>query len=336
MKPSPLQFESPWPHRWAVALVCATFPMIWIGGLVTTYGAGMAVPDWPNTYGYNLLLYPWQTWVFGPFKLFIEHGHRLLGILVGLITISFLISTFISQRRPVVRWLGVAALFGVLLQGALGGMRVLFDEVQIAKIHGCVGPAFFAFTIALAVVTSRRWLSAVAERNPALAAIERLALITTLLAYFQLVLGAQLRHLPVGARPGDFRIALLFHLGVAFVLLGHIVALSARVLRTERGDAWLKRPAIVLVAILLVQLSLGAGTWVTKYGWPAWMSRFDFAASYVATADSPWQAAITTAHVATGSLILGISLMIALRSGRLVSHRSQASRGNMLLMEAVS
>ncbi len=73
------------PHRWAVALACATFPLIWAGGLVTTYDAGMAVPDWPSTFGYNLFLYPWTTWFFGPWDLFIEHGHRLLGALVGLL-----------------------------------------------------------------------------------------------------------------------------------------------------------------------------------------------------------------------------------------------------------
>ena len=78
------QPRSPWPHRLAVLLVCATFPLIWVGGLVTTYDAGMAVPDWPTTYGYNLFLYPWQTWLAGPWDLFIEHGHRLLGSLGGL------------------------------------------------------------------------------------------------------------------------------------------------------------------------------------------------------------------------------------------------------------
>ena len=62
-----------------MVLVCATFPLIWVGGLVTTYEAGMAVPDWPTTYGYNLFLYPWQTWMLGPWDLFIEHGHRLAG-----------------------------------------------------------------------------------------------------------------------------------------------------------------------------------------------------------------------------------------------------------------
>src|SRR5262249_36289635 len=76
LHPSLSDRPNPWPHRWAVGLVCATFPLIWIGGLVTTYGAGMAVPDWPNTYGYNLWLYPAATWINGPWKLFVEHGHR--------------------------------------------------------------------------------------------------------------------------------------------------------------------------------------------------------------------------------------------------------------------
>src|SRR5438132_1897116 len=80
--------RSPWPHRWAVALACATFPLLWVGGLVTTTKAGMAVPDWPNTYGYNLFLYPWQTWLAGPWDLFVEHGHRMLAASIGLLTIG--------------------------------------------------------------------------------------------------------------------------------------------------------------------------------------------------------------------------------------------------------
>ena len=70
-------------HRLTVLVVCLVWPLIWVGGLVTTNDAGMAVPDWPNTYGYNLFLYPYDTWFFGPFDLFIEHGHRLLGAVVG-------------------------------------------------------------------------------------------------------------------------------------------------------------------------------------------------------------------------------------------------------------
>jgi cytochrome c oxidase assembly protein subunit 15 len=298
-----------------VALVCATFPMIWIGGLVTTYGAGMAVPDWPNTYGYNLFLYPWQTWIFGPWKLFIEHGHRLFGTLVGMTTIALCVSTW--RSRPLVRRLALVALAAVILQGALGGMRVIEDEVKLAQIHGCVAPAFFAFTVALAAITSRRWQSAAAQTLAGLASIERLAALTTLLAFGQLVVGSQLRHLPAGARASDFRTALFFHLAIAAALVVHAIALAAQVYRTQRAERSLWRPALALAGLIVTQVGLGAATWVTKYGWPAWMSDFNFAAGHVVGADSATQALFATAHVAIGSLILATSLLLALRSVRL-------------------
>ncbi|MFM7846796.1 MAG: hypothetical protein ACKPEY_21530, partial [Planctomycetota bacterium] len=78
----------PWPARCAVLLRAVTLVLISVGALVTTYDAGMAVPDWPTTYGYNMFAYPWQTWLSGPFDLLIEHGHRLLGSLVGFIAIG--------------------------------------------------------------------------------------------------------------------------------------------------------------------------------------------------------------------------------------------------------
>src|SRR5689334_24375495 len=134
--------RSPWAHRLVVALALVTFPLIWVGGLVTTYDAGMAVPDWPGTYGYNLLLYPWTTWVAGPWDLFIEHGHRLLGATAGLLTIGFVIAVFALDRRLSMRFLAIGALALVLAQGVLGGGRVLFDARHIALIHGCVGPLF--------------------------------------------------------------------------------------------------------------------------------------------------------------------------------------------------
>jgi cytochrome c oxidase assembly protein subunit 15 len=313
----PAHDDSPWPHRWAVALVCATFPLIWVGGLVTTYDAGMAVPDWPNTYGYNLLLYPWQTWIYGPWGLFIEHAHRLLGALVGMIAIGLVVSAWWCQRGRLVRWLSVAALAGVILQGTLGGLRVIEDQVQLAKVHGCVGPAFFALAVAVAVVTSRRWRAGAVEPRQNLGKVERYAVLTTLLAYCQLVLGSQLRHLPAGAQPGDFRVALIFHLVVAAALVVHIALLAAEVYRTQRGEPLLRRPATGLLALIFLEIGLGAGTWITRYGWPSWFGDYGFAAGYTVTADSPAQAWITTAHVATGSLILAASLLVALRALRL-------------------
>lgn len=335
MTPSLTQLESRWPHRWAVLLVCATFPLIWVGGLVTTYGAGMAVPDWPNTYGYNLFLYPWQTWVYGPFKLFIEHGHRLFGSLVGMITIGFLVSTFWCQKRTMPRVLGFIALAAVIFQGLLGGARVIQDEVQLAKIHGCFGPAFFAFTVVLAVVTSAAWRREIAVHSPALSAIQRLSVLTTLLAYGQLVLGSQLRHLPANGQPGDFRLALYFHLITAAVLALHVALLSTHVIRARRALPWLVRPGVALLALLGLQLVLGAGTWVAKYNWPAWMGDYAFAAGHVVAAESSHQVWMTTAHVATGSLILATSMLVTMRAARLSWHHTHHNVSASWQMEAV-
>lgn len=293
--------------------------MIWIGGLVTTTGAGMAVPDWPNTYGYNLFLYPWQTWVFGPWKLFLEHGHRLFGTVVGMIAIGFLVSTLWAKCRTTVRWLAVIALIAVIGQGILGGMRVRMNEVTLAQIHGCVGPAFFAFSVVCAVVTSRRWREAEAPAQPGIARIERLAATITLLAMLQIVLGSFLRHLPAEGRPADFRLALWFHLFVAAGLWVHIWLIAFRVWRNFRQEDWLRAPATRLSLLVLLQVLLGLGTWVAKYGFPNWMSGFAFAAAYRPTADSVGQVIMATMHVALGSLILATSALLAMRAWRLQS-----------------
>ncbi len=199
MKPVSPNPPNPWPHRWAVALVCATFPLIWVGGLVTTYQAGMAVPDWPNTYGYNLFLYPWQTWLFGPWDLFIEHGHQLLGALVGLLAIGLVVSAWKTRQSRGVRWAAAAALVAVILQGLLGGLRVVLDERLLAMIHGCVAPAFFALCAALVAVTAPCF-SSTNNREPKIARIHRLAMLTVALAYLQIVFGAAVRHLPRESR----------------------------------------------------------------------------------------------------------------------------------------
>ena len=117
----------------------------------------MAVPDWPGTYGYNLFLYPWQTWFFGPWDVFIEHGHRLLGAAVGFIAIGLVVVTWWCDSRNWMKWLAVAALVLVILQGVLGGQRVLQNTKQLAQIHGIVGPTFLGLATAILVMTSRWW-----------------------------------------------------------------------------------------------------------------------------------------------------------------------------------
>src|SRR5690606_10767704 len=121
-----------------------TFLVVGLGGLVTTTKAGMAVPDWPSTYGYNLFLYPWETWIFGPRDLFVEHGHRLAASAAGLVTIVLVVLLWRDKSRPRwLAWMGLAALGLVIVQGLLGGMRVLLDDRWVALVHAVIGPMFF-------------------------------------------------------------------------------------------------------------------------------------------------------------------------------------------------
>jgi heme a synthase len=309
---------SSWPHRWAVALACATFPLVWVGGLVTTTDAGMAVPDWPNTYGYNLFLYPWQSWLAGPWDLFVEHGHRMLAGTVGLITVGMLFVLMRVEPRKWVRGMGFAALALVIFQGALGGMRVLFDERTLAMLHGMTGPLFFGLTVALAVITSRIWLSGSDSAIRSGRRIQILATVTVVLAYLQIVLGAVLRHVPVDSQPGTFVLAVKFHLFLAGVLTLHIVLLTGLVLYCARNRRPLARFAGMLVGLVVVQLLLGVATWMEKYSVPEWASSW-LSHSGMVIRDGSWmQTNIITAHVATGSAIFGTTIALMLYSHRLL------------------
>ena len=323
----------------AVALVCTTFPLIWVGGLVTTYDAGMAVPDWPSTYGYNLFLYPWQTWLAGPFDLFIEHGHRLLGALVGLMAISTLVALKRYDDRRWVIGVAVGVLGLVVLQGLLGGLRVLRDSRQIAQIHGIVGPTFFVSTIFLAAVTSRWWSSVGrgqpdhrAARTPSLPAddvvfvdsVRMAAWFATGLAFAQLVLGSQLRHVDEFSTHQLFGAALTMHIAVAVVLLVHGVVLSLRV-ALQRKRTLLTAPGIALGVLVVSQVVLGTSTWIVRYGWPAMFRPFLGERNITVQAEGLLQGLVATSHVAVGALILGVSFLLAVRCTRVVSMANTGS-----------
>ena len=313
---------SPWPHRWAVALACATFPLVWVGSLVTTTDAGMAVPDWPNTYGYNLFLYPWQSWLAGPWDLFVEHGHRMLAATVGMITIGMLFVLMRLERRNWVRGMALTALALVIFQGALGGMRVLFDERTLAMLHGMTGPLFFGLTVALVIITSNRWWTgALAQSHTTTrvaAQIRSVATATAILAYLQIVLGAVLRHVPVDSQPTAFVTAVRFHLFLAGVLTLHVVLLVGLILSRARHTRPLSRLAGILSALVVLQLLLGVATWMEKYSIPSWASGW-VSHSGTVIRDGGWlQTHIITAHVATGSAISGTTIALALYAHRLL------------------
>lgn len=314
-------------HRLAVALVCVVFPLIWVGGLVTTYDAGMAVPDWPGTFGYNMFSFPLTRWLAGSFDVFVEHGHRLLGATAGFVSIALVTSAFLTKQSPLVRNLAVGALVLVIAQGALGGARVLLNDRQFALIHGCVGPLFFAYCVAVAVVTSSRWteFTKIDDRK---AALSRSAMMGLLLAYAQLVLGAFLRHPSDVGSSRMFQLVLLFHVIVALALTGHIVGLAISTCARARGEKWMTRPALALVALLLVQLGLGLSTFIVKYGWPKWLGGEVFHPTFTVSAQGFWSSMIVTAHVANGSLILAFLTTLWLRSARLFGWGFSARRAS--------
>jgi cytochrome c oxidase assembly protein subunit 15 len=274
----------------------------------------MAVPDWPTTYGYNLFLYPLSTWLAGPWDIFVEHGHRLLGATAGILTIGLLVALWRSEPRSWLRWLGVASVVMVVSQGVLGGMRVRYDLRELAMFHGTTGPLFFALTIAMAVFTSKRWQCA--ERCFTHRQIPLMAVVTCILIYLQIVLGAVLRHVPVDSEPGAFAVAARFHLVMAAIVSLHILTLVWLVSFRARGIRPLGGLAATLAGLLALQLLLGASTWIIKFAAPFW------APSWVTLArgavqDGGWlQTHVITGHVAVGSLMLATSLALALYSAR--------------------
>ncbi len=307
------------PHLAARLMVCATFPLIFVGGLVTTYQAGMAVPDWPSTYGYNLFLYPWATWWSGPFDLFVEHGHRLLGATVGLLALltAGLVWRYDSRRSA--RSLSLLAVALVIFQGGLGGARVLLDDYLLARIHGCTAPLFFALATALCVILSPAWRKRSSDA-PSAWSIQLAVLAPALagLIYGQIVLGACLRHATPWSLPQTIQAFVWFHLLMAAATTLGACLLLANVWRQPGRTPWESRPALWLPVLFVAQIGLGSATWIVQFGYPDFLKGLPGAESYVVQAESLLQSIVTTAHVAMGSLLLAVSVTAAMRVCRAV------------------
>lgn len=308
------------PHRIGVVLATMVFPLIWLGGLVTTFDAGMAVPDWPNTYGYNMFLYPIETWLFGPFDLLVEHGHRLLASLAGLVAIALVIFTYRLETRGWVKKLSVGLLTLIILQGLLGGARVLLDDRVFATIHGCLGPAFFCGVVGFCVATSRWWLapptdhSSPPEDYPTWFGYS--ALILLLISYGQLVMGALIRHVQLETPPYVFRGLVIAHVTMAtLIVIGTFFQWFVSRKRVFCSSG-IRASVNWVVLLVFVQFCLGFTTWVVKFGWPIWFIDYDFAASFVIGEKTFLQMNLITAHVAVGSLILAFWTVHLMRCHR--------------------
>ena len=275
------------------------------GSLVTSTDSGLAVPDWPTTYGWNLFTFPPSMWVGG---IFYEHGHRLIASGVGLLTIVLAVWLWLEDPRRWMRRLGAIALVTVILQGVLGGITVLyFLPAAVSTAHAGLAEIFFCLTIAIALFTSPRWI-AWARRRGRRRLLRRLATATTALIYVQILVGATMRHTDAGLAIPDFplmfgrlvpdhwdpKIAIHFahRVGALMVSLA-IVATAGHVWRHHRRRRELTRPAGLIVALVVVQVTLGALT--------------------VLSQRAVW---INSLHVVCGALVLTTSLVLTLRTWR--------------------
>jgi heme a synthase len=279
-------------HRLGLATLAATGVLILLGGLVTNTGAALAVPDWPNTFGHNMFLFPWSQMIGG---VLYEHSHRLVGALVGLLTLVLAAALWREGGR--LRGLGLVAVAVVFVQGVLGGLRVVLHQEALAIFHGSLAQAFFALLAAVALLTAPRGRVAVAQVEPTLKALTVLA---ASLVYVQIVFGALLTH--------SGRLDL--HLAGAVLVFVLVPLVTAQLRRT--GDAVAAPLARLLLVLLGVQLALGAGSFLARFS-SLWMP-----------GGQTTVVLLPVAHRLVGSLILGAIVVLAVRVSGVEANTGQA------------
>lgn len=315
--------NNPWLHRFAMLTAVTTLFLIFVGGVVTSKGVGLAVPDWPTTFGYNMFLFPWPKWVGG---VFYEHSHRLVASAVGLLTTILAGWLWLKEERRWVRWLGVLAFVAVVGQGVLGGLRVTQLKDELGIFHATLAQMFFVLVCAMALVTSRWWVNA-DRLKPGLHT--KMYLAVTGLIFVQLVIGAMMRHQHAGLAIPDFPLAYgelwpamdgpsiarynqmrleataahpitasgvalqMVHRIFAFAILFSVLFAAWKTLREFTARSLPGRLAIAWLALIFIQVGLGAATiWTNK------------------------SADVATAHVAVGALSLVTGAMLILTAPR--------------------
>ena len=320
--------NNPWLTRYAMLTAFATLSLICVGGLVTSHGAGLAVPDWPTTYGYNMFLFPISKWVGG---ILYEHTHRLVASLVGLMTTLLAVWLWVKEERRWLRWLGVGAFFAVAIQGVLGGLRVTQLKDEIGIFHATLAQLFFVLVCAIALFSSRWW------REPQkLAIYDRAGLryffaFTTAMILWQLILGATMRHQHAGLAIPDFPTA---YGKVWPDMDGDSIARynATRLEVTGLNPITAFQVGLQMVHRLvagLILVAVGMTAWMARrqLGWRSALTKMSFvwlgvislqALLGILTVLQNKPADIATAHVAVGALSLLTGSMLTLAAVRLL------------------
>jgi len=309
-------------HRIALFGAFSTFLLIIVGGLVTSKGVGMSVPDWPTTYGYNMFLFPYSKWVGG---IFWEHSHRLIASGVGFITLILAAVALWKEPRTWVKWVAVAAVALVIVQGLLGGLRVTLYKDQIGIFHALLAQSFFGLLLIISAVTGRGFQEGTWSADPVAGSLRWLAVAALALTYFQLGVAATIRHqhaplairdfpaaygtlIPatdaaslaaINAKRAADRIApvsagqihlQLVHRAGAVALLLVVLAFTVKALRVTPLGHWLRGWSLLWVAAILLQILLG--------GMTIWFNK---------------AADVATTHVALGALLTGFVILLTFR-----------------------
>lgn len=311
LEPIHQQFSAPtpvWLRRFTKVVAASTLFLIFAGAMVTSTSSGLAVPDWPNTYGWFMFAFPLSKMVGG---IFYEHGHRMIASAVGFLTI--IQAVWLQRREPqrFVRRLGWLALVAVIVQGILGGITVLFLlPLAISVSHAALAEIFFCLNIAIAFFTSR-WYHDLRKLEKGDAPVG-MAWTVTAIVYAQILAGALMRHLGAGLSIPDFPLsfgrlvppfatkeiaAAFVHRAGGVVVAAAVITLAIRLMRYERNHP-LRGLAQLLVAIVAAQVLLG--------GYVIWSGK---------------QPHITSLHVVTGATTLALSLILTLASRTLAWRR---------------
>ena len=302
-----MKFETSNPRRglhwFAVFTAGATLFLIWVGGLVTSHEAGLAVPDWPTTYGHNLFFFPLSKWAHSGSGIFYEHSHRLVASGVGLLTVILAVWLWLKEDRRWLRWLGVLALSTVIFQGVLGGLRVTQLKDGLGIFHAALAQMLFALASAIALFTSAWWQRIESQKLSIYGSggLRYLFALVSGLILFQLVVGATMRHQHAGLAIPDFPAAYgklwppmdptsvarynqarsevtalnpitafqiglqMVHRIVALLILSAVAWLVGALRRRLGWSSFLTRLTVVWLGLVLVQATLGAATiWTNK------------------------------------------------------------------------
>jgi cytochrome c oxidase assembly protein subunit 15 len=308
IQPSPV-----WLRRFTKLVAVSTLFLIFAGAMVTSTGSGLAVPDWPTTYGWNMFTFPLSKWVGG---IFYEHGHRLVASTVGFLTI--IQAVWLQRREPkkFVRRLGWLSLLAVIVQGILGGITVRFLLPKPVSVsHAALAEIFFCLNVAIAFFTSR-WYTRLAVLEKGAAPV-KMAWGLTALVFLQIFAGAVMRHLGAGLAIPDFPlsfgrvvpelvstnvISAYVHRAGGFLVAAAVIAMAVRLLRYEKAHP-LRGLGNLLLAVVSAQVLLG--------GYVIWSQK---------------QPHITSLHVMVGASTLALSLILTLSARTLAWRRERDSR----------